>query len=70
MSNICALQQAATHCHLTGTGDEKDAGGDIVEIGTEVKEVWLLSGSKEVLYEEPDPDIAFAGDLSKSYAHW
>ncbi len=52
------------------SGDEKDAGGEIVEISTDVREVWLLSGSKEVLYSEPDPETAFAGDLSRSYAHW
>lgn len=71
---LCPDHQKNGYSHWVGLivhkGDEKDAGGEIVEISTDVREVWLLSGSKEVLYSEPDPETAFAGDLSRSYAHW
>jgi hypothetical protein len=51
-------------------GDEKDAGGDIVEIRDEVPEVWLLQGSKTVYFQKPDLAALPKGDLSKSAAHW
>ncbi len=51
-------------------GDEKDAGGEIVEIRDEVPEIWLLDGSKTVYFQKPDLAGLPRGDLSKSFAHW
>ncbi|BDA50310.1 Pullulanase [Coccomyxa sp. Obi] len=55
---------------LTHKGDEKDAGGEIVEIRDEVPEIWLLDGSKTVFFQKPDLAGLPRGDLSKSFAHW
>ena len=50
-------------------GEEKDAGGDVVEI-KDAEEVWLLSGKKTVYFQKPDLDALQIGDLSSSAAHW
>lgn len=55
---------------LHSEGDEKDAGGEIVEIRDEVPEIWLLDGSKTVYFQKPDLAGLPRGDLSKSFAHW
>lgn len=52
------------------TGDDKDAGGEIVEIRDEVPELWLLEGSKRVFFQQPDIAALPRGDLTKCAAHW
>ena len=51
-------------------GEEKDAGGDIVEVPDGVEDVWLLAGRKTTFYSRPDPDALPCGDLYKAAAHW
>ena len=51
-------------------GDEKDAGGDIVEMWDEVPEIWLLDGCRTVFFQKPDVDCLPRGDLTKCAAHW
>ena len=51
-------------------GDDKDAGGEIVEIRDEVPELWLLEGAKRVYFTQPDIAALPRGDLTKCAAHW
>ena len=51
-------------------GDDKDAGGEIVEIRDEVPELWLLEGTKHVYFTQPDTAGLPRGDLTKCAAHW
>ena len=51
-------------------GSKKDAGGEIVEISTDIHEVWLVQGSKEVFMEKVNIESVLQGDLTKAYAHW
>ncbi len=51
-------------------GNQLDAGGEIVEISTDTREVWLVQGNKEVFMEKVDINSMLTGDLTKSYAHW
>ncbi|EIE23312.1 alpha-1,6-glucosidase, partial [Coccomyxa subellipsoidea C-169] len=60
------ISDVIDHCK----GDEKDAGGEIVEIRDEVPDIWLLDGSKTVYFQKPDLASLPRGDLSKSFAHW
>ena len=65
-------QSVALHRRKTlgHTGDEKDAGGEIVEIKDQVSQIWLLDGHRSVLFEKPDVEALPKGDLSMSAAHW
>lgn len=51
-------------------GEDKDAGGEIVEIKDQVSQIWLLDGHRSVLFQKPDVLFLPKGDLSKAAAHW
>ncbi|KAK9832555.1 hypothetical protein WJX81_008597 [Elliptochloris bilobata] len=55
---------------LVHSGEEKDAGGDMVEISDGAEEVWLLAGHKTTFYSRPDPAALPRGDLHAAAAHW
>ena len=55
---------------LFHAGEDKDAGGEIVEIKDQVTQIWLLDGHRNVLFQKPDVTYLPKGDLSKAAAHW
>ena len=64
-------QSTATQVPSLGSaGDEKDAGGDIVEVPDGTEEVWLLPGRNTAFYSRPDPAAQQRGNLHASAAHW
>ena len=66
LSVFCMQDQPTVLC----AGDDKDAGGEIVEIRDEVPELWLLEGSKRIFFQQPDIAALPRGDLTKCAAHW
>lgn len=51
-------------------GEDKDAGGEIVEIKDQVTQIWLLDGHRKVFLAKPDLMSLPKGDLTKAAAHW
>ena len=52
------------------TGDEKDAGGNVIEISDAVDNLYFVSGTMEVFTVEPKLHELPVGNLSKAAAHW
>ena len=51
-------------------GDEKDAGGSVIEISDAVSNLYFVSGNLEVFTEEPKLHELPVGNLAKAAAHW
>ncbi|KAK9797016.1 hypothetical protein WJX73_006576 [Symbiochloris irregularis] len=51
-------------------GDEKDAGGDVLKVGKQERELFFVAGRKAPFYERPDLAALPPGDLTKAAAHW
>ena len=55
---------------LFHAGEDKDAGGETVEIKDQVTLIWLLDGHRNIFFQKPDVTSLPKGDLSKAAAHW
>ena len=53
-----------------GAGDEKDAGGEVINIPDATSELWFVQGRKDPFHQAPDLDALPPGDLAKAAAHW
>lgn len=52
-------------------GDTKDPGPDMaLDIATQGREVWLISGRTEMYKSAPDVSLLALGDLTRMRAHW
>ena len=69
--DIRLTEGAAEVGFIIHKGDTKDPGPDMLlspaEHGTEV---WLVSGSPNIMTSEPDISVLALGDLARSTAHW